>query len=761
MESPPDIVPLPDEPPLESKPPPISIKPGSPMVLERSANSDSGPLGSPPPMMPQKSHASTVSSAASGILRPRDSDQGPVLLPKQSIIMSQSDDDTDDFGALPEMPELEAAEADYNFTVLYLSTLAILLGRSLILPILVFYANAVNAAAGNKYTAQDVSNGFKVDGQTVREGQGVKLQTWQQTLLACGFYVMYASGGLLWSPLSDRYGRKPIILICLLGMAIGFGGQGLAPNYWVLFGFRTFCGLFAACPGVSQTYLTDVVTTAEVPIYTARLGYVYGAAWASGPILAQCVRWIVQGIRGADTRTDGVNVDSIEFACSFYVAAAMNLAMLVVAYFYLEESLTKINITELPAVELDEATGKPKEITTTEASVGPHAKPPNDGNNEQLISVRSSLSLQTPPFTISSPMLHVGRFSVSSRKPSQEADDKLMLEVSEWQKLQTIIPLLIVILALVQDTAFGVDLAMLPVTLEQTFKWESWKMALLFCAYGTSFASCQFFYVNVESALGPLYTAATAGSIMFLGLAGVTAVIVVKDQFTIYGTAAQMGVILPLQVIFGLGYGMMCTACQSAIGFYSKAEDISFWMGIWICLTCAGCASSVLESLIAKAVGSDNLPYYISLVALVLAVVGFVLAQYYASAKAPDTLQTAEEITKANLEELRMSIHSNRTSLSARSNAYSIFSAALSVASTAQTNLVPPFGVPVMTPSLAPATLDTPSTTYAPLADPKGPVDIDFMLTDANPLNPQFSQTKMLAIRESWKNIEVQKSDTV
>ena len=64
---------------------------------------------------------------------------------------------------------------------------------------------------------------------------------------------------------SDRYGRRPIILLSLAGSCIGMLGSALAPTYQVLFAARLFLGLFSGSMSAANAYITG----AAPPLPTA------------------------------------------------------------------------------------------------------------------------------------------------------------------------------------------------------------------------------------------------------------------------------------------------------------------------------------------------------------------------------------------------------------------------------------------------------------------------------------------------------------
>ena len=63
--------------------------------------------------------------------------------------------------------------------------------------------------------------------------------------------------------LSDRFGRRPILLLCILGSAGGYLLLGIGGALWVLFLGRIIDGLTGANGAILNAYLTDIVPPAE------------------------------------------------------------------------------------------------------------------------------------------------------------------------------------------------------------------------------------------------------------------------------------------------------------------------------------------------------------------------------------------------------------------------------------------------------------------------------------------------------------------
>src|SRR5512135_3842074 len=77
-------------------------------------------------------------------------------------------------------------------------------------------------------------------------------------ILASVYAAMQLVCAPLWGTLSDRLGRRPVLLIGVLGYAIAMFIFGLATRFWMLFVARTFSGvLSSAAMPTAMAYISD------------------------------------------------------------------------------------------------------------------------------------------------------------------------------------------------------------------------------------------------------------------------------------------------------------------------------------------------------------------------------------------------------------------------------------------------------------------------------------------------------------------------
>jgi multidrug resistance protein len=102
-------------------------------------------------------------------------------------------------------------------------------------------------------------------------------------------FASFSLAQLVFAPilgrLSDRIGRKPVIMISLLGTAIGSFVTGAAGALWVLFLGRILDGASGASVAVAQGAVTDLAPPSERPRLLGLLGAAFGVGFVVGPAL--------------------------------------------------------------------------------------------------------------------------------------------------------------------------------------------------------------------------------------------------------------------------------------------------------------------------------------------------------------------------------------------------------------------------------------------------------------------------------------------
>jgi DHA1 family tetracycline resistance protein-like MFS transporter len=183
-----------------------------------------------------------------------------------------------------------------------------LLGFSLILPLLPYYAKTFNA------------------NQTITG------------ILIASYALMQLIGAPILGRLSDRFGRRPVLLISVFGTFLGFLLLGFANALWMLFASRILDGLTGGNLSVAQAYISDVTDEKSRSKGLGMIGAAFGLGFIIGPVA-------------------GGLLSQWGYAVPAFVAAAISFMNLILIYAWLPESLTEekrsLMTEKRPAVTLN------------------------------------------------------------------------------------------------------------------------------------------------------------------------------------------------------------------------------------------------------------------------------------------------------------------------------------------------------------------------------------------------------------------------
>lgn len=104
-------------------------------------------------------------------------------------------------------------------------------------------------------------------------------------LLMTVFSLMQFLFSPMWGALSDRVGRRPLILMSLLGSAVSHTWFAFAGSYLTLFLARMFAGLFGASISTAMAYIADVTKPEERSKGMGMIGAAFGLGFLLGPFL--------------------------------------------------------------------------------------------------------------------------------------------------------------------------------------------------------------------------------------------------------------------------------------------------------------------------------------------------------------------------------------------------------------------------------------------------------------------------------------------
>src|SRR2546421_6465331 len=141
--------------------------------------------------------------------------------------------------------------------VIFITVFIDLIGFGIVIPVLPYYAE------GTKFGATPSQVG----------------------LLFASYSVMQLVFAPILGRLSDRYGRRPILLISLLGTCVGFLILGFATTLWMLFVGRIIDGISGGNISTAQAYIADITTPENRAKGMGMIGAAFGLGFTLGPAI--------------------------------------------------------------------------------------------------------------------------------------------------------------------------------------------------------------------------------------------------------------------------------------------------------------------------------------------------------------------------------------------------------------------------------------------------------------------------------------------
>lgn len=177
--------------------------------------------------------------------------------------------------------------------ILFLTMFIVMVGFGVIMPILPFYAESMGATATHL------------------------------GLLFASYSVVQFLFAPFWGQASDRFGRKPIILVGLVGFGVSFIIFGLATSLWMLFAARIFGGILSAA--TLPTVMAYIADTTDEKARGGGMG-IMGAAMGMGITFGPVI---------------GGYLGEISASLPFFFSAGLALAVSLFALIFLPESRSK------------------------------------------------------------------------------------------------------------------------------------------------------------------------------------------------------------------------------------------------------------------------------------------------------------------------------------------------------------------------------------------------------------------------------------
>ncbi|WP_404418642.1 MFS transporter [Brevundimonas vesicularis] len=113
--------------------------------------------------------------------------------------------------------------------------------------------------------------------------QSLKAEAWQVTLMFSAYSLGQFFAEPFWGRLSDRIGRKPVLLMTLIANALGYLMLAFVPNIWLAIAVRLFTGLGAGNISTVQGYVADVTPPEQRAGRMGLIGAAFGLGFIVGP----------------------------------------------------------------------------------------------------------------------------------------------------------------------------------------------------------------------------------------------------------------------------------------------------------------------------------------------------------------------------------------------------------------------------------------------------------------------------------------------
>ena len=154
------------------------------------------------------------------------------------------------------------------------------------------------------------------------EGTAFNASPMQLGLLVASFSIMQFIFSPIFGAVSDKYGRRPVLFLSLLGTAVGFLLVGTATTLWMVFAGRILDGITGGNISTAQAYIADVTSLKNRAKGMGLIGAAFGIGFVLGPAI------------GGILSKFGNHVP-------FLFAAGMAFANAIALFIFLPESLKK------------------------------------------------------------------------------------------------------------------------------------------------------------------------------------------------------------------------------------------------------------------------------------------------------------------------------------------------------------------------------------------------------------------------------------
>ena len=156
-------------------------------------------------------------------------------------------------------------------------------------------------------------------------GQAFDAPAWQITLMFSAFSVGQFLGEPFWGKLSDRIGRRPVLILTTAGGALAYVALALAPGIWTALAVRLVSGFLSGNISTLQGYLADITPPQQRAGRMGIMGSAFSLGFMVGPALGGLLARPELGPTG--------------FQIPLYAAAAFGLASALGVFLFMRETI--------------------------------------------------------------------------------------------------------------------------------------------------------------------------------------------------------------------------------------------------------------------------------------------------------------------------------------------------------------------------------------------------------------------------------------
>ena len=143
------------------------------------------------------------------------------------------------------------------------------------------------------------------------------------TLLMASYSLMQLIFSPILGRISDIYGRKKILILCLIGSAISYLFLYFATNFILVLFARSVAGLFGSTTAIANAYITESTSSANRSKGMGLIGAAFGLGLVFGPVIG--------GYFG------GGDINNIDYKTPFFFAFVVATMSFILGYFILIE----------------------------------------------------------------------------------------------------------------------------------------------------------------------------------------------------------------------------------------------------------------------------------------------------------------------------------------------------------------------------------------------------------------------------------------